>query len=145
MKKCAFVYILLFSFLVGCKDKKENKITQVEIVDSTPPTVEITSPSEDYRDSSLLWNSSAAFAYKEQVTITVRAFDVNGIWKVVFKPSNFITVKDYEDMSAPWEYSFKVEEGGTTSMATGKICASAYDPYGNTSSDCVTLRLGGKR
>jgi hypothetical protein len=115
--------LLLFFFLtLGCEP------IQHEEVDTQPPTVNITNPSE----GEILDPGTT-------VKITVEATDNKKVWKVEFYIDEYNNPDPrYTDYSEPWVYSWRVPQ---SIIVNHYIKAKAYDSAGNTGSQEICVQI----
>ncbi|MEW6686678.1 MAG: Ig-like domain-containing protein [Candidatus Edwardsbacteria bacterium] len=143
LKRALTLFTLILSLIpLGCEEylgeylrepyssTPTTQYTPTEKMETTLPTINITSPS---KDSHFPWGGTAV--------IRVNAYDASGIQKVTF--SAIPGGHSYTAYSEPWEWYWRLPgRSGDGGAQWYSITATAYDNYGNSRSTSIHIRVG---
>lgn len=102
--------------------KQSTTVTNVKVIDITPPSISITSP-----------HSGDIFSKGSMVTVTAAASDASGITKIEFR---FNSSLKCTDTTAPYTCNWQVPTSGTTNFT---VEARAYDPASKTANASIQI------
>jgi len=113
--------------------------TPTEQMETTRPTINLTSPSQ-----------GSFYNAKTYVTVSASAWDASGIQKVVFEangnPGVWSNSDSYTDYNEPYVWNFYTDGHGGSPQAPMSLRATAYDNYGNSrSTGWVYIYIGPNR